>query len=97
MPFEPEIAYKIGVILIFSLFLCLAAWSYLHHQFKGQKRVRVDYIRDKLGMTANRDLLAMGWAEGPHGQDYWVPIGSAVLVTIFGLAPLMHEALGDLA
>ena len=96
MTFGLEIAYKIGVILILSLFLCLTAWSYLHHQLKGQKRLRVDYIRDKLGTTANRDLLAMDWAEGPHGQDYWVPIGSAVLVTIFGLASCLfaNELLG---
>ncbi|MGH1483587.1 MAG: hypothetical protein ACRBM6_33680 [Geminicoccales bacterium] len=80
-----EIAYKAGVILILSLFLCLTAWSYLHHQLKGKKRVRADYIKDKLGATATHNLLDMEWASGPQGQDYWVPIGSAVLVTIFGV------------
>jgi|GEM_PF-6611227 len=80
-----EIAYKACVILILSLFLCLTAWSYLHHQLKGKKRVRADYIKDKLGATATHNLLDMEWASGPQGQDYWVPIGSAVLVTIFGV------------
>lgn len=85
MPDGVEIAYKAGVILILGLFLCLTAWSYLHHQLKGEKRVRADYIKDKLGATTGHTLLDMEWAGGPRGQDYWVPVGSAVLVTIFGV------------
>lgn len=86
MIFGPEAVYKTGAILIFVLFLGLTAWSYLHHQLRGQKRLRADYIRGKLGRTADLDLLLMDLADGPRGQDYWVPVGSAMFVAIFGAA-----------
>ncbi len=86
MTFWFEIVYKAGAILILGLFLCLTAWSYLHHQLKGKKRIRAEYIKDKLGVTSGYRLLAMEWADGPHGRDYLVPIGSAVFITIFGMA-----------
>jgi len=81
-----DYAYKIVVLLILGLFICLSAWSYLHHQLKGKTRVRADYIRDKLGTTADSNLLSGEWVDGPKGQDYIVPIASATLVTIFGMA-----------
>ncbi len=81
-----EIAYKITVILILVLFLCLTARSYLLHQLKGEQRHRADYIKDKLGIAAAKDMPDAARVEGPKGRDYVVPIGSAVLVTIFGAA-----------
>ncbi|MGI9507533.1 MAG: hypothetical protein ACR2RE_31225 [Geminicoccaceae bacterium] len=89
MPDGVEVVYKIFVILILSLFLCLTAWSYLHHQLKGKKRMRADYIKDKLGSDVTSKLLDLEWAGGPEGRDYLVPIGSAVFVTGFGLFSLL--------
>ena len=83
---QVEIAYKIIVILILALFLCLTAWSYLFHQLRGERRHRADYIKDKLGIATDQSMLTAGRVDGPKGRDYWVPIGSAVLVTAFGAA-----------
>ena len=80
-----EFAYKIVILFILGLFLCLSAWSYLHHQLKGRTRLRADYIQDKLGSAANNSLLSKDWVRGPLGRDYYVPIASAVLVTFFGI------------
>lgn len=92
MPDGIEIAYKVVVISILVLFLCLTAWSYLHHQLKGQKRVRADYIKDRLGATADQELLERAWVDGPHGRDYWVPIGTAALVTMFGMVSCLFAS-----
>lgn len=89
MPDGVEVIYKVFVILILSLFLCLTAWSYLHHQLKGKKRVRADYIKDKHGNGIAPKLLELDWAGGPDGRDYLVPIGSAVFVTAFGVFSLL--------
>lgn len=89
MPNGVEVIYKIFVILIPSLFLCLTAWSYLHHQLKGKKRVRADYIKDKLGVGTAPKVLDLEWAGGPEGRDYMVPIGSAFFVTVFGMVSLL--------
>ncbi|MGI9490864.1 MAG: hypothetical protein ACR2QF_00400 [Geminicoccaceae bacterium] len=79
-----ELAYKIAVLLIFGLFICLTAWSYLRHRLNGKTQARAEYIRDKLGEGANGSLLSQEWASCPKGRDYIVPIASAVLVTVFG-------------
>jgi hypothetical protein len=81
-----EVAYKITVILILILFLCLTARSYLVNQLKGEPRHRADYIKDKLRIAADLSFFGAGRVEGPKGRDYIVPIGSAVLITAFGAA-----------
>lgn len=85
MPDGIEIAYKIIVTLILCLFLYMTAWSYLQHQLKGKRRVRADYIKDKLRLSADHKLLDLEWADGPRGRDYRVPIGTAMLVTVLGM------------
>ena len=89
MPNGVEVAYKVFVTLIPSLFLCLTAWSYLHHQLKGKKRIRADYVKDKLGAGTAPKVLDLEWAGGPEGRDYLVPIGSAVFITVFGMFSLL--------
>ena len=81
-----ELGYKIGVLLILGLFICLSAWSYLRHQLQGKTHIKADYIREKLGTTANSSLLAKDWVGSPRGQDYVVPIAAAASVTAFGMA-----------
>ncbi len=80
-----EFGYKIAIILILTLFLCLSALSYLRDRLNGKPEIKVDYIRHKLGATATSSLLDKDGIVTPKGWDYVVPISSAVMVTLLGI------------